>query len=710
MPTVTLGGERLGAGKKMRINLPGHGRSSHDQGMVFTTDMGAGMLVPCYCNVALRGDTIYFDDISSIVRTLPTLGPVFGTFKQQIDVFVAPIRLYIGPLHNNATGIGLKMNQVMFPKKEHITTMYTDDLKLKNPGMASVSPSSLAAYLGQRGSKTGGGYVNSMKYRENAIFDLMYWDVYKNYYANKQEEQGVVVAGKTKYTSYPYSDIEFTLVEYRPDGPWLYSKSSQKTSSNGQRNIQAIVGAITLTQAYGVNRDQAAMIVILPSNVTKTQEGVEAWLEQLNLVSGGRLVAPLYKKDGTGIFQKFVIAVDYSEVSLKFATDNPGDEKTYTFQAGQGISTQINQQTETIQLERFDLSNIDKMRERILSTGVGSELLVNEDKSTTGIPYNIDTETFIDGSGLIRERRAQDFCGLAVKTHLSDIFNNWIQTDWLDGDNGINDLTAIDTTSGSFTINEFIMDYKLFRMMNKIAISDGSYDAWQTAVYGVEGKVITESPIYCGGYSAEIGFDEVVSSAATYEDGAEEPLGSLAGRGATQMQTRKGGRGIKIKCDEASLIMVLVSFTPRNSYSQYQDWWMNLNTMDDLHKPDLDGIAFQDLLDGSMATWSEVVNSDGTISRTAVGKQVPWVEYTTNFNRTFGSFSAGGELEHMVLNRVYIPNTSTGHVANATSYIDPTESNTIFADSKLTAKPFWVQIGFDETSRRVMSASQMPTL
>ena len=32
--------------------------------------------------------------------------------------------------------------------------------------------------------------------------------------------------------------------------------------------------------------------------------------------------------------------------------------------------------------------------------------------------------------------------GLCVKTYQSDIFNNWINTEWLDGENGINAITA----------------------------------------------------------------------------------------------------------------------------------------------------------------------------------------------------------------------------------------------------------------------------
>lgn len=690
MAKIALGGERLGTGGKMRINLPEFGRSSHDQGMVFTTDQAIGTLVPAYCNLATRGDTIYIDEITSLVRTLPTAGPVFGSFKQQIDVFVAPIRLYIGPLHNNATGIGLKMQEVKFPKKTHKTTVYVNDLSLKNPNIASVAPDSLGAYLGQTGSKIGGGFTNEETYKENSIFELFYWDIYKNYYANKQEEEGVVIKGLTPKFNYPYTNIK--------------AKGWNDNGESITETTENTAGYQIFTQQFSVipkgqSTNYTRFFIEIPTEYQETDAMAIGWGKTLAFVSYGQKLTNL-----TDVFDVWEVYRGGGIPTLRINSNT----KTYTVYPGTGVGYANGVETggNGITLQRFRLSNIDKMRERILETTIGEELITNSDTTQTGIPYNVETETVKDDAGLNREARSLPMCGLGVKTHLSDIFNNWLQTDWLDGDNGINDLTAIDVTSGSFTINEFIMDYKLFRMMNKVAISDGSYDAWQTAVYGMEGKVITESPIYCGGYSAEIAFDEVVSSAAA----ETEPLGSLAGRGATQRQTIKGGKGIKIKCDEASLIMVICSFTPRTTYSQFEDWWINLDSMNDLHKPDLDGIAFQDLLSRNMASFSEKINSDGSRSNMAVGKQPSWIEYTTNIDRTHGSFAAGKELEHMVLNRSYQASTSTGYVENATAYIDPTEFNVIFADEKLTNRPFWVQIAFNETSRRVMSASQIPML
>ena len=58
---------------------------------------------------------------------------------------------------------------------------------------------------------------------------------------------------------------------------------------------------------------------------------------------------------------------------------------------------------------------------------------------------------------------------------------------------------------------------------------------------------------------------------------------------------KKGGK-IIIKCNEPCYIIGIASITPNVDYSQGNDWdMMQLDTMDDLHKPQLDGIGYQDL-------------------------------------------------------------------------------------------------------------------
>ena len=81
--------------------------------------------------------------------------------------------------------------------------------------------------------------------------------------------------------------------------------------------------------------------------------------------------------------------------------------------------------------------------------------------------------------------------------------------------------------------------------------------------------------------------------------------------------------------------MCISSITPRIDYSQGNDWDTELFTMDDLHKPALDGIGYQDSINGEGAWWADYWNANPNINQTSAGKTVAWINYMTNVNRTF---------------------------------------------------------------------------
>ena len=118
-------------------------------------------------------------------------------------------------------------------------------------------------------------------------------------------------------------------------------------------------------------------------------------------------------------------------------------------------------------------------------------------------------------------------------------------------------------------------------MLNRIAISGGSYDDWLDAVYTHERSKSCESPVYHGSLIKELAFEEVVSTTDVLDtqNGVEQPMGTLAGRGRLTGKN-KGGK-IKIKVSEPSVIIGIVSLTPRIDYSQGNKWDVNLKTMND---------------------------------------------------------------------------------------------------------------------------------
>lgn len=677
----TLGGDRLRSENKMEVYLPNFGRSSHNIGKIIRTTQACGTIVPYWCQIGLDGTTFYLD-ITTKVKTMPTTGPVFGSFKHQIDVFVIPIRLYIAALHNNALGVGLNMSKVLLPQFE-VYSANTSIYK-KDTNRGQVNPSSLLSYLGIKGF--GYSVTNQYLRRFPAIFNLAYWDIVKNYYANKQEENAYVITG--------INHIWKTLSV--GDGvTWTKSWQDNKSAAYKIDPTETKPKYIRLDFEEDISPEEVNEIEFLTNNPNTTA------------VSNS-----LTKLGDSFIFER----TDPNALGIK-APDNPRKATNiYAYKVKKAITIAYNNgaagenlitmpDNQKIKLTSFPLKNIDDIRTEILAAKSTSPYIL----SNVRMPYGAATKT-IELPNYNRTKVYQSSnawfsqAGLAVKTYLSDRFNNWLNTEWIDGTTGgINAITAVDVTDGKLTMDALILQKKIFNMLNRVAITDGTYQAWREATYGIRSATLPESPIFCGGMQSEIAFDEIVSNSAT----DEEPLGTLAGRGVATMY--KSGRGLKIKCTEPSMIMALGSITPRIDYSQGNKWWTRLQTMDDFHKPTLDAIGFQELIAEEAAAWSTELTENYKEIYQSFGKQPSWIEYTTDVNETYGEFAAGMPLAFMCLNRVYEENTDRT-ISNSSTYIDPTIYNNIFAESRLSSQNFWVQVAFDVTARRVMSAKQIPNL
>jgi hypothetical protein len=128
---VNVGKNTLGDSNKMSVSLRDYGRSTHNLNYAWRSTMGVGSLVPFMKVLALPGDTLNIQ-LDSKIMTHPTIGPLFGSFKFQADLFTCPIRLYNAMLHNNALGVGLDMKKVKLPKLQTTNEGHTGSSSIWN--------------------------------------------------------------------------------------------------------------------------------------------------------------------------------------------------------------------------------------------------------------------------------------------------------------------------------------------------------------------------------------------------------------------------------------------------------------------------------------------------------------------------------------------------------------------------------------------------
>lgn len=720
---VTLGGERIGSGNKQKVELHNYGMTSFNLEQDWKSSMAPGILYPFLKLVGTNHGT--FDiDLDSFIRTLPTKGPLFGQFKFQADIYCVPIRLYQGILHNNPVGIGLKMNQVYLPKIRFKTIDGTAAPRVKgsNDYNFQVNESSLMKYLGLSGigRNVDQSLEKTISRKINAIPFLAYYDIFKCYYSNKQEEKAYVITPGTPSEDY----TKVTSVLYDPKdgtGSNFYNPYIEGTKiAFGTPGAQI---EITLFYLYGNKKEdftdlvkekiiEAQELTFYDNSTNSEIQNITNLVENYNAeITWKYNINPNIGRPGQYNTIQLTISLDSSEL----ANVIDGEHTATKFEA---LIEEIamNRYSSEIYLKPFALQNIDDMRNALLSSNtLGTEFLigdggnwdVGDGSDETGLPYAALTN--VTNEGITWNAFTDN--GLVVKTYQSDLFNNWLNTEYIDGESGISALTAVTVSDGSFTIDSLNLAEKIYEVLNRVAVSGGTYEDWQEAVYGEGAVRKAETPMYIGGMSAEVMFEEVISTAETNVESGEglQALGSLGGKG-TQVG-KHGGNNIHVKCEEPCYIIGIASLTPRIAYSQGNDWDLTeLDTLDDLHKPALDGIGFQDLIVEQMAWWNTALDGSTLLGRSSAGKQTAWINYQTAVDKCYGDFAKADENAFMVLNRNYEKGDTITGVKDITTYIDPAKYNYAFAYTKLDAQNFWCQIHSRVVARRKMGAQQIPNL
>lgn len=641
-----IGKNTIGDNNKMSVDLHTYNMSTHDLSTIFRNTQSAGTLVPNLVLLAQKGDTIDID-IESHVLTHPTVGPLFGSFKHENHIFSVPIRLYNSWLHNNRTKIGLNMSDIKLPQLS-INIQKTDN-PTPNNQWSQINPSCLLAYLGIRGY----GYNTTTSSQEVTIQKmdvpvLGYFDIFKNYYANTQEENFYIIGATESITNIKVTQAEGTT----------YTSTTPDKINIGIANGDSV--EITPKKTYEADE---LTITWFDMSTETIRTGKPTEFGTWNKTSGNWNV---------------VMAPTQVGLLMSITPNN------------------------RVKLQDYPLEQIDEMRDLILSTKGNITSISNK----SNIPlYDSFGQRLPNG----KLNTTSSQYGLCLKTYNSDLFQNWINTEWIDGVNGISEVTAIDVTDGKLTMDALNLQQKVYNMLNRIAVSGGTYRDWLETVFtGGNYMERCETPIFEGGMSTEIVFQEVISNSAS----GEQPLGTLAGKGYDTGK-QKGGH-VKIKVTEPSFIMGIGSITPRIDYSQGNEFYNEFLTLDDIHKPALDGIGYQDSLNWQRAWWDDNYMENNHRLQPSAGKTVAWLNYMTNINRTFGNFAINDNEAFMVLNRNYEMSPSAGtnetKIADLTTYIDPVKYNYIFADTNLDAMNFWVQTKFDIKVRRLISAKQIPNL
>lgn len=664
-----IGKNTIGDNNKMSVDLHTYNRSNHSMSQFVITPMTVGTCTPVMCEI-VKPEDVWEIDLQDMAFTQPTIGPLFSTYKLRTDVFVCPVRLYNGKMHNNELGVGMDISKIKLPQLNVEINKTTDKPTQDNPN-SQINPSSILSYLGRKGIAQPNFTAEVRGLNINATSYLGYWDIIKNFYINKQEDNAYFIdralnpnsivinhdggnseripLGLSKKGNYhrlqePIRQVDVLVIEEASLKDVQYAKINVRVY---ERGVRAPHNYVLGLEEFGEITEQQGGIGLIPF-VQITVEKRMPWEE--------------------------IADIDFFSINVEGVLDN-----------GEVV------------LKSFPIKNLDQMRKDILYWDEETAFTINKN---TYSPYGDIVKRRTTSSPL---NSYYPLSGLAVKTYDSDLFNNWISSALIDQITQKSRVAVTGEGSGrGFNVDSLNLAKKIYNMYNRIAITGGTYEDWLDVMYPGDHFRVIERPEYIGGKSATIAFEEVISKSA--EDDA--PLGTLAGRG--KIVGGKGGR-IKVRCDEPAYIIAIASITPKLTYSQGNRFDTDLKTLADIHSPAMDNIGYQDLTADRMS-WTEFRLEDAGIMKRAVGKQPAWMDYRTNYDKSFGNFAAGEDEAFMILNRNYNIDYSSGYIQDMTTYIDPSKYNYIFADVSRNATNFWIQFNFDIKVRSLMSARIMPVV
>ena len=118
------------------------------------------------------------------------------------------------------------------------------------------------------------------------------------------------------------------------------------------------------------------------------------------------------------------------------------------------------------ELKQYDLKLLDQIRDVILHSKGNETLTITGTSFGEANNGSAELSTFINDIILSQSNKLG---GMLLKTYDSDIFNNWVKTDWIDGAGGITEITSIDITAndGKLTMDALNLQRKVYNKIGR---------------------------------------------------------------------------------------------------------------------------------------------------------------------------------------------------------------------------------------------------
>lgn len=210
-------------------------------------------------------------------------------------------------------------------------------------------------------------------------------------------------------------------------------------------------------------------------------------------------------------------------------------------------------------------------------------------------------------------------------------------------------------------------------------------------------------PEFLGGSSDFVEMHSVTQTVMKEDNGMyADALGSQAGQAGVFKQTET----ITAFCDEESIIMGLVWFTPVPIYTQILPKYFLYRDLLDHFNPEFGNIGFQPIKYSELApvqAWNDAT-PDGTRVNDTFGYNRPWYEYCQKLDTAHGLFRT--QMRNFIMNRVFsgVPDLSQSFLV-----VDPNQVNDVFSVTETNDKIFG-QVWFEISAKLPIPRVALPRL
>lgn len=209
-------------------------------------------------------------------------------------------------------------------------------------------------------------------------------------------------------------------------------------------------------------------------------------------------------------------------------------------------------------------------------------------------------------------------------------------------------------------------------------------------------------PEFIGGFTREIKVNPVTQTVQTTDQGTYDgSLGSKSGDGFVYGESENR---ISCYCDESSIILAVISFTPSPVYTQHLPKWLLDRDILDEWSPEFNNLGFQPLYNWEVAP-IQYFNNEPSKLDDVFGYQRPWYHLLSQVDTAHGDFR--GPLRNFLMHRVF---DGAPKLSKAFLQVHPDQVNDVFAVTENTDKIFG-QVGFEKCIVKLgVSRSAVPRL